>query len=162
MFLFAEQHQTGKVTFSQCTVPLPAGTSFLEQPGKHLAVDPKSRAIAVAACEGTFLLYSTKSMAIWREESAFRLRHPIIEEQAHKVDGVILKIEFLSSALSDDHHVILLIVFSKGGRTRMSCYERQSLEKGGYSSPGSRFDASMERKKFLVKHRRVETIQPSQ
>ncbi|OCL13256.1 hypothetical protein AOQ84DRAFT_118277 [Glonium stellatum] len=126
MFLFAEQCQSGKVTFSHTTVPLPAGTSFLEQPGKHLAVDPKSRAIAIAACEGTFILYCTKSMAKWREESASQLRHPIIDEQARKVDGVILKMEFLSSALSDDHHVILLVIFSKEGRTRMSCYDWDS------------------------------------
>ncbi|KAF2805093.1 uncharacterized protein BDZ99DRAFT_501973 [Mytilinidion resinicola] len=132
VFLYARQGAAGCVTFIQSTNPLPF-VSFLENPGKHLAVDPKSRAIAIGASEELFLIYTTKSMAAWRMDilsapdtdlQAASFSTPKVEERAFKVDkGVILKMEFLSPAASDVDRVVLLVLFSIGGRTKMSCYE---------------------------------------
>ncbi|KAF2502774.1 hypothetical protein BU16DRAFT_554813 [Lophium mytilinum] len=132
VFLYAHQDAAGCVTFVQSTTPLPL-VSFMESPGKHLAVDPKSRAIAISATEELFLIYTTKSMAAWRMElrshphtdlQSASFSTPKVEERAFKVDkSVILKMEFLSPVAGDPDRVVLLVLLSIGGRTKMSCYE---------------------------------------
>ncbi len=57
MFLFVHQEPSGALGFPFSVLPLPEKTNFLEQQGKHLAVDPKSRALAVAACQGLLHIY---------------------------------------------------------------------------------------------------------
>jgi hypothetical protein len=131
VFLFARQDECGHVNFIQSTNRLSSGMSSLERPGKHLAVDPRSRAIAIAACQETFIIYTTKSMAAWRENIAAS-PHPAslvqctprVEERAFRIEnGVILKMEFLSPSPDDTDSIVLLVIFSVFGKTKMSCYE---------------------------------------
>ncbi|KAH0563280.1 hypothetical protein GP486_002151 [Trichoglossum hirsutum] len=121
VFLFA-YHTVGpnsRVEFFTCQRSLPRGRSFLEKLGEIIAVDPKSRALAVAACEGTFTLYSLQSMEEVRNkverngELDARGFDPIKEERHFLVEGIILKMEFLYPAPDDEQHVILLLVISR-------------------------------------------------
>lgn len=142
VFLFATQGPDG-VRFSTRSRPLPSNRSFLEQPGKHIAVDPKSRALAVAACEGMFLLYALKSMDRIRQEFVDSAGEfdPVGEERVLPVDGVILRMEFLHPPVDDHDHVLLLLVVSKNRRTRLFCYEwdcSTSLRTAGLKVRGQR------------------------
>ena len=47
---------------------LQSSSSYSQQLGEHLAVDPRSRAMAVAACEGRMCLYALKPMDVLRHE----------------------------------------------------------------------------------------------
>ena len=70
VFLCAFHDDNGDVQFLSSYRILSAGgeTSHSRQLGEHIAVDPKSRALAVAANEGSFYLYALKGMADLREE----------------------------------------------------------------------------------------------
>ncbi|MCJ1298534.1 hypothetical protein MMC08_001324, partial [Hypocenomyce scalaris] len=143
VFLFAFYDRHDKIQYISSQRALPPQRSYLEQLGKHMAVDPKSRALAVAACEGSFCLYALKTMDQLREEiesdGGFRQGNfmPIREERHFSVEGIILKMEFLHPPQGENNHVILLLVISLNQRTRLLCYEwdcstdlRQAKQKG--------------------------------
>ena len=50
---------------SNCRVLPDYAQTYSKQLGEHIAVDPRSRAMAVAANEGSFVLYSLKSMGAY-------------------------------------------------------------------------------------------------
>lgn len=134
MFLWARQVPTGAATFCQKTLRLPAGNSRLDRLGSFLAIDPKSRAIAVAAYEGRFILYKTKSMERWRRDvnENNETNTPIEDERIISVEGRIMHMDFLSSWARDDYHVVLLFVVVVDSRTRLTCFDwdcRQDLSK---------------------------------
>ncbi|EMD62437.1 hypothetical protein COCSADRAFT_220789 [Bipolaris sorokiniana ND90Pr] len=131
MFLWARHNHTGLSTFTQKTVRLPAGSSRFDRFGSLLAVDPHCRAIAVAAHEGRFILYKTKSMAAWEAEANKGREMPtaIEDERIISVQGQIMHMDFLSPG-EDEYHVVLLLVIVLDGRTRLSCFDwdcRQNL-----------------------------------
>ncbi|KAJ8109759.1 hypothetical protein OPT61_g7223 [Boeremia exigua] len=125
MFLWAQQNAAGNSIFRKKTIKLPAGSSRFDRLGQHLAIDPKRRAIAVAAYEGRFMLYKTKSMQTWREEMrSGRDTTPIEDERIISIKGRIMHMEFLaSSAGTDDHHVVLLFIIVHQGLTKMTCFD---------------------------------------
>ncbi|KAH7084461.1 mono-functional DNA-alkylating methyl methanesulfonate N-term-domain-containing protein [Paraphoma chrysanthemicola] len=131
MFLWAQHTPTGTVSFRQRTVRLPAGISQFDRFGAFLAVDPKCRAMAVAALEGRFILYKTKSMQVWRKDfSNEQESTPIEEERIIHIEGRIMHMEFLSSA--DAFHVVLLFIVVLHGKTRITCFDwdcREDLSK---------------------------------
>lgn len=133
MFLWARNTQSGAVSFCQKIVRLPAGTSRLDRIGTFLAIDPKRRAMAVAAHEGRFILYKTKPMAAWRKE--VREGHdtiPVEDERIVSIDGHIMHMDFLSSGTGDDFHVVLLFIIVHQGRTKITCFDwdcREDLSK---------------------------------
>ena len=61
-------HQNQDVHFLSSYRQLPSARSCSEQLGEHLAVDPKSRAMAVAANEGSFRFYALKRMEVLKQE----------------------------------------------------------------------------------------------
>jgi hypothetical protein len=81
--------------------------------------------MAVAAYEGRFMLYKTKSMQTWREE----LQNgddtiPIEDERIVPIEGRIMHMEFLSSAVEqDDYHVVLLFIVVHQGLTKITCFD---------------------------------------
>lgn len=136
MFLWAQQTHSGTVAFRQKTVRLPAaGTSRFDRPGTFLAVDPRCRAIAVAAPEGCFMLYKTKTMDLWRDETRGAPDElPIVDEALIPIQGRIMHMEFLSSGGDrDDSHIVLVFVLVHDGKTKLACYDwdyRSSLDDG--------------------------------
>jgi hypothetical protein len=125
MFLWARQTQAGSVSFHQKTFRLPAGTSRQDQLGSFLAIDPNCRAIAVAAPEGRFMLYKTKSLDTWREHiRTERDATPIEDERLVYLQGRVMHMEFLSpTKVGDEAHVVLLFVLVHKGRTKITCYD---------------------------------------
>ncbi|KZF23443.1 hypothetical protein L228DRAFT_238011 [Xylona heveae TC161] len=148
LFLFALDRDDGGVDFFTSYKPLPEQRSFLEQPGRHLAVDSKSRALAVAAHESSFSIYSLKNMTRLGTEAKLdpdsdgRNFDPILEERHMFVNGIILKMEFLHPPAGDENHVILLLIvhkygavasgtieaaancnFDRDGKSRLICYD---------------------------------------
>lgn len=61
-------HRGGEVHFLSSCRHLPSAKSRSKQLGEHLTVDPKSRAMAVGANEGSFYLYALKSMETLKRE----------------------------------------------------------------------------------------------
>jgi hypothetical protein len=55
-------HKDREVHFLSSYRQLPASKAHSEQLGEHLAIDPKSRAMAVAANEGSFYFYALKHL----------------------------------------------------------------------------------------------------
>jgi hypothetical protein len=126
MFLWADHTHTRASTFNQSSIKLPAGSSRFDCFGAFLAIDPKCRAIAVAAHEGRFILYKTKSMEDWRrdDKESNKPTTPITEERIIQIDGCIMHMEFLSSGSGvDDYHVVLLFVVVLDGKTRLTCFD---------------------------------------
>lgn len=125
MFLWAQRSAAGRSIFQQKTVKLPAGSSRFDRLGQYLAIDPKRRALAVAAYEGRFMLYKTKSMNSWRNEvrdGADTI--PIEDERVISIEGRIMHMEFLSTAVAkDDYHVVLLFVVAHQGLTKLTCFD---------------------------------------
>ncbi|KAL9578292.1 MAG: hypothetical protein Q9212_005809 [Teloschistes hypoglaucus] len=136
-FVFAYHDIFGGVHFLSNTWPLPPQVSPMEELGVHLAVDPKSRAMAVGAYENRLVLYALKTMDEMRQEvqafgqmNAHRFM-PIRKEKHTEVDGVILKMEFLHPPVGDDHYVILLLIVAKEQKTCLVRFEwdcRSSFE----------------------------------
>lgn len=133
MFLWAKDDQHGSTTFAQKTVRLPTAASRFNRPGPFLAIEPRCRAIAVAAFEGCFMLYKTKPMDVWR-------RHiqdggddvPIVEESQYPIEGRIMHMDFLSpGANEDDPHVVLIFIVVHEGKTKIETFDwdlRNGLE----------------------------------
>ncbi|KAL1795728.1 hypothetical protein ACET3X_005952 [Alternaria dauci] len=120
---------------SLITVRLPAGNSRSDRLGTFLAVDPKCRAIAVAAHEGRFILYKTKPMDKWTRQAreSNEITAPIEDERIISIEGQIMHMDFLSSGGGhDDYHVVLLFVVVLQGKTRLTCFDwdcRQDLSR---------------------------------
>ena len=134
MFLWARHTQVGSVTFNQKTISLPAGASQFDRFGAFLAIDPKRRAMAVAAQEGRLILYKTKSMETWRSEiRAGSDTIPIEDERIIAFEGRVMHMDFLASGSQlDDFHVVLLLVLVHQGKTKITCFDwdcRQDLDK---------------------------------
>ncbi|KAM0327926.1 hypothetical protein ACHAQA_005324 [Verticillium albo-atrum] len=79
--------------------------------GYHVAVDPKSRYIAAANLENTFVVYELES---WETMSQQYSKHnsisPVKSWSPRPVHGLIHKMEFLHPRPEDDYHVILLLI----------------------------------------------------
>jgi hypothetical protein len=125
MFLFTHQGLTGNVEFRYKLLPLPTNHSRFDQPGPFLAVDPKCRAIAVAAREGQFIWYKTKTMDALREDMRAAREFTVVEdERIMHLHGRIMHMEFLTPAADQDEgHVILLFVVAHDGKTKLTCFD---------------------------------------
>lgn len=120
VFMFACEDLSGNVTFDMASsIPLPAFPLAYQQLGKHLAVDPMSRAVAVAAAQDHVYIYSGKPIerlhngtATW--DNGFL---PISSERPlMKIPGVILLMDFLYPPNNDPDQIILLLVVMKDRR----------------------------------------------
>ncbi|KAL8788821.1 MAG: hypothetical protein Q9213_001492 [Squamulea squamosa] len=85
--------------------------------------------MAVGAQANRLVIYALKDMERMRNEvqkqdglDAAKFM-PIHEDKHIHVDGSILKMEFLHPSEGDEHHVILLLIVSKGKRTRLLRFE---------------------------------------
>lgn len=136
LFLWARNTQTDTVSFSHKSIKLPAGSSRFDRFGTFLAIDPKRRAMAVAAHEGRFILYKTKTMETWRKEiREGKETIPIEDERILSVEGRIMHMEFLSSGSGQDNfHVVLLFIIADRGKTKITCFDWDSRQDLGTAS----------------------------
>ena len=125
MFLAAYESKSGKIKFSTSTIPLPNPKSLLSKPGKHIAVDPRSRAFAVSAAAGLLVIYNTKPLKQMSDDLTSQKRHwnPIVNDKTIPIEGMILRMEFLCPLPKAKNHVILVLVISKDERGWLQCYE---------------------------------------
>ncbi|KAJ5758040.1 uncharacterized protein N7511_006734 [Penicillium nucicola] len=103
--------------------PLPRDVNAAEKYGRHIAVDPKSRAVAVSASRNFFgMMWLHSANTIQYEMIRGRLR-PIESENFFKITGDILFMEFLYPKAVDDDKIILLLIVHKESTTQALFYE---------------------------------------
>ncbi|KAL0776575.1 hypothetical protein CaCOL14_007862 [Colletotrichum acutatum] len=92
--------------------------------GFHVAVDPRSRYIAVADAQNKFVVYELESMEAMGDQFILgKAIKPIRAHHPRAVQGTILKMEFLYPRPEDEDHVILLLIIAKADRSKMVIYE---------------------------------------
>ncbi|KAK4554079.1 hypothetical protein LTR86_008920 [Recurvomyces mirabilis] len=125
VFLYLAADTNGQYSFVQQPCPLPAFDRMLLQPGEHVAVDPESRALAVAANEGEIVIYSIKSRSHVRQEIEQRdpTWCPVIAERALQVEGVIQCMEFLIPPDGDTSQIILLLIVIDDRKMKAICID---------------------------------------
>ncbi|KAK2787150.1 hypothetical protein FQN51_003444 [Onygenales sp. PD_10] len=128
LFLYTEAGQSGRLEFTHVRRPLPADVSSLEDYGRHIAVDPSSRAIAVSAAQKFFGIFSLKSPDDIKSGMKTGPVNPIHEERFFRTDGDIVAMEFLHPATGDENRVILVMLVSHLSRTHIVCYNWKASE----------------------------------
>ncbi|KAJ9404513.1 hypothetical protein DTO045G8_7735 [Paecilomyces variotii] len=103
--------------------PLPCDVSSLERFGRHVAVDPRSRAMAVAASADYFGVFILRSSDTLQSQMMRGNLDPISEERFFRVDGDILFMDFLYPKAEDGDRIILLLLVSKNQNTQVVCYD---------------------------------------
>jgi len=99
---------------------MPTFERTLYQPGEHLAVDPYSRAVAVAANEREIVIYSAKTRERITQEihTDYENWCPVSSQRPMQVEGVIQHMEFLIPPSDDEDHIILLLIIQDQRRTK--------------------------------------------
>ncbi|KAF4414528.1 hypothetical protein CFRS1_v012191 [Colletotrichum fructicola] len=123
VFLFIKRDMHNKLEFVASPFHNPA-RQMGHHLGFHVAVDPRSRYIAVADVQNKFVVYELESMEAMSDQ--YMRKNAIAPVSAHHsraVQGTILKMEFLYPRPEDQGHVILLIIFVKGDKSKMVIYE---------------------------------------
>lgn len=110
VFITASTNESGRTYFTTYSHPLPvfAGSS-LQQPGKLVAVDPNSRAIAVAAVQDNLILANIRP---GHEHAA--LDELLGDMVVYDTEMTILHMEFLYPSPGDSTQVILLVIGDAG------------------------------------------------
>ncbi|PGH03778.1 hypothetical protein AJ80_08648 [Polytolypa hystricis UAMH7299] len=121
-----DPHGTSAFVHAQC--PLPADVSSLEQYGRHIAIDPRSRAMAISAASEFFGIFSLKPLSAIHSGLREGATSPIQEERFFRVGGDIIAMEFLYPPAEDDDRAILLLIVSKCAGVFLSCYEWKTSE----------------------------------
>ena len=125
VFLWLAVGENGTLRWIQPACPMPTFDRLLFQPGEHLAVDPQSRAIAVAANEREVVIYSAKSKE--RIQHELQTRDPdwclVSAQQPIQIQGVIQHMDFLippsdDQGAEDEDHIILLLIVMDQRKTR--------------------------------------------
>jgi hypothetical protein len=130
LFIHLADAGNGDYRFVQQSCPMPTFNRTLFQPGEHLAIDPYSRALAVAANEREVVIYSAKAKERIQHEmrTADQNWCPISAQRPLQVDGVIQHIDFLYPPLDDngshnEDQVILLLIIVNERRIRAEWIE---------------------------------------
>ncbi|OQO02120.1 hypothetical protein B0A48_11672 [Cryoendolithus antarcticus] len=125
LFLYLEEASPGQLRFVHQAAPIASMDRILFQPGGHLAIDPLSRAIAVAANEREVVLYSAKDIGDIKQGLCLRERtwHPIKAQRLVSVDGMIQHMDFLIPDAKDRDHVVLLLIVVEKRKTKAICID---------------------------------------
>lgn len=153
-FLFASYSRDwDSLTFFKSRVQLPLGRIPLLQTGRHLVVDPLSRAIAVGSVGGTIIVHKLKQRD--RLEQDFQSHdfgwNPVEDDLSIDTRGIVLQMAFLAPRSSDEHHALLAaIVNDQAGVCRIRCYEIDLTHSFHNVSPT--FDYRLEDGKITLYH----------
>ncbi|CAI7655113.1 unnamed protein product [Penicillium manginii] len=115
--------------------PLPVDVSLAERYGKHVAVDPKSRAIAVGAASNYFGILLLKSPGVIDQQVFLGELDPIEKECFYRIDGNILFMEFLYPRTLSDEKIILLLIVARDGHTFAEIYEWNEKDPSSLNNP---------------------------
>jgi hypothetical protein len=120
VFLYLKQQNDGSHDFAHQTCPLPTFHQPIHRVGAHLAVDPASRAVAVAAREKQVVIYSAKPTHLIRSELEVDDPdwYPVSTHVVESVPGRIQHLEFLHPPDNDSDHIILLLILVDQRRTK--------------------------------------------
>ncbi|KAK3306628.1 mono-functional DNA-alkylating methyl methanesulfonate N-term-domain-containing protein [Chaetomium strumarium] len=92
--------------------------------GFHLAVDPSSRYVVLANPTEYFAVYELDSLTeVDGRYSRNEVLNPVNSWRCRSVRGVIHKVAFLHPRPEDPHHIILLLVVARHGKSRTVIYE---------------------------------------
>ena len=151
LFLYLAGDGAGGYRFVHQALPMPTFDRMLFQPGQHLAIDPQSRALAVAANEREIVIYSSKEKErIKRElETGYSDWCPVSCQRPMQVEGVIQHMDFLipptdDQGFDDEDHVILVLIVVDNKKTRavwIDWYYSSDLHHAQHH-PGQALDAS--------------------
>ncbi|KAL2021939.1 hypothetical protein VTK56DRAFT_6358 [Thermocarpiscus australiensis] len=123
VFLFIRPGPDGRPEFvaSRFFVDPRHGNGYL---GFRLAIDPSSRYVALAAATDCFVIYELESTEQLNQKYIRNEPlHPVRSSHLRSVRGVIHKIAFLHPRPGDDHHIILLLIVVRHGKSKMVIYE---------------------------------------
>ena len=120
IFLYLKDDGAGIFGFVHQTCPMPSYDNAIHQTGDHLAVDPSSRALAVAANEKEVIIYSSKPTNQLQHELGTNQPDwcPVSSQRPLAVTGVIQHLEFLHPPDKDPDHIILLVILIDQRRTK--------------------------------------------
>lgn len=126
-FLFASySRDRDSLRFFQSRIQLPLGRVPLLQTGRHLVVEPLSRAIAVGSTGGTIVVHKLKPHDQLEQEfgSQNSSWNPVEDDLTIDTRAIVLQMAFLSPPPSDKHHAMLAaVVNDQVGVCRIRCYE---------------------------------------
>ncbi|KAJ9661129.1 hypothetical protein H2198_002073, partial [Neophaeococcomyces mojaviensis] len=134
VFIYARNLPTGITRFVYAKRHILGGMQWPTKYGKHLAVDPESRALAVASAKGSFGLLALKDVdEIKAEIDDWDPRNPtsmqpLKEQRFIQVDGVILRMDFLKTNFPEHQKVVLLLIIANQGTTRLLLYRWSSWQ----------------------------------
>ncbi|PYH41402.1 protein thtA [Aspergillus saccharolyticus JOP 1030-1] len=103
--------------------PLPNDVSAFEKFGRNIAVEPRSRVVAVSASCDYFGIFVLKDPAVLQSQMAQNRLDPIAEERFFRVEGDIIAMEFLYPTPEDGDRIILLLLIAQDQVTHAVCYE---------------------------------------
>ncbi|KAJ6190706.1 hypothetical protein N7519_000727 [Penicillium mononematosum] len=121
--LFMYCSELGDGPFVSYSRPLPRDVNIADKYGKHIAVDPKSRAVAVSASRNFFGVLWLKYPGELQMQMAQGKLNPLESENFFQVDGDILFMEFLYPKDINDKRTILLLIIHRLGTTRSMVFE---------------------------------------
>ncbi|RKU47218.1 hypothetical protein DL546_008353 [Coniochaeta pulveracea] len=123
VFLYLRTDSDGALAWAQ-VVYESSRKDLLSYPGFHVAVDPSSRYLALGGPDKSFEIHELESFQQLNEQS--RRDEPLSPVKSYRlrsVQGVIHKMVFLHPRPGDDHHIILLLIMVKNGRSKLVTYE---------------------------------------
>ncbi|KAE8353134.1 mono-functional DNA-alkylating methyl methanesulfonate N-term-domain-containing protein [Aspergillus coremiiformis] len=115
--------------------PLPNDVSTFERFGRNVAVEPRSRAVAVSASSDYFGVFTLRQPPVLQSQIAHNQLDPIAEERFFRVDGDIIFMEFLYPRNEDDGKILLLLLVAQDQITHAICYEWDASEDLRHASP---------------------------
>ncbi|KAK5943981.1 hypothetical protein PMZ80_003262 [Knufia obscura] len=129
VYVYAKTLLNGSVQFVHARRQiLGDGYHWPRKYGKQLVVDPQSRALAVASAKNHFGIMALKDIDQIKDEiDSWDPRNPLTilpikEQRFFKVDGVILRMDFLRSSVEEPDRVFLLLIIANQGVTRLLLY----------------------------------------
>ncbi|KAJ5170311.1 uncharacterized protein N7500_003094 [Penicillium coprophilum] len=121
--LFMYCSEMGDGPFVSYNRALPRDINIADKYGRHIAVDPKSRAVAVSASRNFFGVLWLKSPDELQMQMAQGKLNPLSSESFFQVTGDILFMEFLYPKDNNDKRVILLLIIHNRDTTRSMVFE---------------------------------------
>jgi hypothetical protein len=132
VFLYLKQQANGCYEFAHQTCPMPNFRQSVHGVGAHLAVDPASRALAVASREKELVIYAAKPTDLIRSELEADNPdwYPVSTHVVESLTGRIQHLEFLHPPDNDPDHVILLLILVDQRRTKALLIDWQATDLG--------------------------------